>query len=109
MFFLLLLAIMGLVVWRIPESDMGGFAMELFLMLRSSFAFMAFVCAVTNIGWFVIYRKQKKLYEAEISRLVADRKELLHHGVNLIPIKVHRSSDGEQVEGYIFPDIAKKV
>lgn len=107
-FGVLILALMGLVVWRLPESELASLAREFFGVLRSSFGLAMSLLVASNLMWAWLFKRQKRIYENEIDRLVEIRSELLHQGSNIIPIKNHRSSDGEQIEGYILPDVNGK-
>jgi hypothetical protein len=103
-FGLLLLAIMGLIVWRLPESDLGHVVERFFDFLGSSVFFVIILLVLTNVLWLILFRKQKRIYENEINRLSDIRKDLFHLGSNQVLISNHRSSTGSQVETYILPD-----
>lgn len=106
-FGLLILVLMGLVVWRLPETELALVVKDFLNLLRSSVA-LAFVLLVTsNLTWFILFRKQKRIYENEINRLADIRSNLLHLGHERVQIDDHRSSDGVQAESYIFPDTIK--
>lgn len=100
-FGLLLLAIMGLIVWRLPETDLAHVIESFFDVLRSSVALAIGLLVITNIVWFILFMKQKRIYENEINRLSDIRSELFHLGSDQVLIKNHRTSTGSQVESYI--------
>jgi len=104
-FGLLLLVIAGLVVWRLPESDIVYVIDSFFNVLRSSSAFAISLLALSNIAWFILFRKQKNIYENEINRLADIRSDLFHLGSDQVFIKNHRTSNGSQAESYILPDL----
>lgn len=107
-FGLLILVMMMLVVWRLPESELAGLVREFFGVLRSSFGFSISLFVASNVMWSWLFKRQKRIYENEIDRLVDFRKQLLHKETAIISIKNHRSSDDEQTESYIFPDVTEK-
>lgn len=95
---------MALVLYRIPDSDLAGVIDGLFSFLQSSTALAYFLFFASNVGWLRLHKRQERLYQAEIERLAAIRKELMH-GESKTLIQQHRSSDGEQSEGYLLPQI----
>jgi hypothetical protein len=111
-FCLLILMLMGMVLWRVPESELGSI-ITLFLKSVVGTAGIAWIFFFSsNFGWSWLLIRQRRLYQNEIDRLSHIRKELLH-GRAIIErpgeldkpiISKHRSSDGEQTEGYILPD-----
>lgn len=100
--------LMGVVIWRVPDTALAGLVKDFFSVLRSSFGFMAALFIASNYAWYRMFRKQKQLYEDEVKRIAEVRSELLHAGSNLVPIKTHRSSSEKIDEQYIFPETAKK-
>lgn len=102
-FGLLLLGIMGLVVWKLPESDLAHVVDGFFNVLRSSFALAFSLLVLSNIVWFILFMKQKRIYENEINRLSDIRSDLFHLGGNQVLIKNHRTSNGSPPESYILP------
>lgn len=103
-FGLLLLAITGLIVWRLPESDIAHVIESFFALLQSTTALVFGLLVLTNIVWFVLSRKQKRIYENEINRLSNIRSDLFHLGHDQVLIKNHRTSTGSQAESYILPN-----
>lgn len=101
---LLLVMIVGLVVWRLPDSELAPLIRDLIAWLGGSSGFAWVLVMITNLFWVILFAEQKKLYRQEIKRLAALRSELMH-GDNLTLIKKHRSSDGEQHESYFLPRI----
>ncbi len=95
---------MALVLYRIPDSDLAGVIDGFFSFLQSSTALAYFLFFASNVGWLRLHKRQERLYQAEIERLAAIRKELMH-GESKTLIQQHRSSDGEQSEGYLLPQI----
>lgn len=104
-FGLLILSLMGLVAWRLPEAELAGLVRDFFFVLRSSFGVMLALFVGSNLMWFWLSNRQKRIYENEIGRLSEIRSRLLHKGADIVQIKDHRSSNGEQKEGYILPDV----
>lgn len=103
-FGLLILVLMGLIIWKLPESDVAAALSGFFEFLRSSFTFAITLLVSSNTVWYLLYKKQKRLYEAETKRLSDGRSELLHLGSDQVIIVNHRSSEGAQAESYILPD-----
>lgn len=104
-FGVLLFMIMALVLYRIPESDLAGVIEGFFSFLQSSTAMAYFLFFASNVGWLRLHKRQERLYQAEIDRMAAIRKELMHGGESKTLIQQHRSSDGEQSEGYLLPQL----
>lgn len=104
-FGVLLFMIMALVLYRIPDSDLAGVIEGFFSFLQSSTALAYFLFFASNVGWLRLHKRQERLYQAEIDRMAAIRKELMHGGESKTLIQQHRSSDGEQSEGYLLPQL----
>lgn len=103
-FGLLLLVIMGLIVWRLPEAELAPVIKNFFDLLRGSVSLAIVLLLLTNFGWFFLLRRQKTIYENEIKRLSDIRKDLLHLGSSQVLIENHRTSTGAQSETYLFPE-----
>ncbi len=103
-FGLLLLVIFGLIVWRLPDTDLAFVIGDFFDVLRSSTALAFGLFASSNVVWLVLFRKQKRIYENEINRLSDIRRDLFHLGNDQVLIEKHRTSNGSHVESYILPD-----
>lgn len=107
-FGLLLLSLSGLVIWRLPEADLARVTIAFLDVLAGSTGLAYVLFAASNIAWYLLFQKQKRIYDKEIDRLAAIRKDLFHLGVNQVLIENHRSSDGEQKESYIIPAVTDK-
>lgn len=105
-FGLLLVMIIGLVMWRLPDSELAPLIRDLIAWLGGSSGFPWVLVIVTNLFWVILCAEQRMLYRQEIKRLAALRSELMH-GDHLTLIKKHRSSDGEQDESYFLPTLGK--
>ena len=105
-FGLLLLLIMGLVVWRLPDTELAGLVREFFALLRSSFGFAMSALVATNLGWLWLLRRQKEIYQGEIDRLSDLRSKLLlgENSNDFTPLKELHTSNGAQRESYVLPD-----
>lgn len=100
---LVLLALLMLLAGvRMPTDEVAPFGNHLLDVINGWTGLFLFLLLATNAGWLVLYRERGKLHEREIKRLTEIRKQLMH-GENLTLIKHHRSSDGEQQEGYLLP------
>jgi len=109
--FLTVLVCMGLIVWRLPESELAPLIRDLIAWMGSATALAWAVVIVSNLAWFHVHRARKELDRAEIARLTEQRSQLMH-GENLKLIKVHRTSDGEHAETYLMrhrPDRPKLI
>lgn len=104
-FGILILCIVGLAVWRLPESDLAKVSIAFFDYLSSSAGIAYTLLFSTNVGWLWLLKRQKQIYEKEMDRLADMRSKLFHLGADQVLIKNHRSSNGEQREGYILPDM----
>lgn len=104
-FGLLLLVIMGVVVWRLPETALAGLVGEFFALLRSSFGFAMSALVATNLGWLWLLRRQREIYQGEIDRLSDLRSRLLlgENSNEFIPLKELHTSSGAQRESYVLP------
>lgn len=107
-FMLLIIAIMGLVAWRLPESELASVVIAFFDAMSSSSAIALTLLLASNVGWFALFNRQKRMYERELERMAEIRSKLFHLGVQQVLIKDHRSSTDEQSECYILPDLAKE-
>ena len=105
-FGLLLLAIMGIIAWRIPETELGGLVRDFLFLLRSSFGFAVTALIVTNIGWAWLIRRQREIYQAEINRLSDLRSKLLlgESKGEFTPLRELHTSNGHQREAYFVPE-----
>ena len=106
-FGLLILCIVGLVAYRLPEAELGVVARELLEVLRSSFGFAIAGLIATNLVWAWLLRRMHGIYQAEIDRLADLRAELMREknsGREFIPIKEHRTSNGTHQEKYVLPE-----
>lgn len=105
-FGLLFVIIAGLIVWRLPDSELAPIIRDLIAWLGGSAGFAWFVVFLTNVFWLVLGAERTRLYREEIRRLAALRSQLMH-GEHLTLIKKHRTSDGEQKESYFLPQMGK--
>ncbi|RVU47054.1 hypothetical protein [Rubrivivax rivuli] len=105
-FGLLLLVLMGLIAWRVPDTELAGLIREFFQLLRSSFGFAMGALIVTNVGWLWLIRRQREIYQSEITRLSDLRSKLLlgDKSSDFTPIKELHTSNGTQRESYVMPD-----
>lgn len=101
-FAFVVLAIVGVVVWRIPESDLGIIAKQLISALGSSFGFLISALIFSNICWLLLTKKLTKVYKDEIQRLSDIRADLIHKKGDYTQIEMHRSSNDAK-ESIIIP------
>lgn len=102
-FGLLLLAIAGMVLWRMPESELAGLVRGLFAVIRSSTGFLFACLVVTNLGWLWLLRRTKRIYQDEIDRLSDVRKQLMLGQDRSKFLTAHTTSNGTQKESYVLP------
>lgn len=103
-FGLLLLSLLGLIVWRLPGTELAEIVRLLINEFIVSKGGLIAITIITNVGWAYILRRKTGVYQREIDRLAKTRSELLHNPDRQC-IKTHRSTDGECQESYIVPDI----
>ncbi len=106
-FGLLLIYIMGLIVWRLPNEDLADIIKILvneFIVNKGS---LIAIIIITNFGWAYLLKRTTKLYQNEIDRLSNIRSKLLHKSEDKSIIK-HRSSEEDCKESYIIPDANDK-
>ncbi len=99
-FALVLLVIIGIISWRLPESDLGWILKRIIENATTSSGTLIGFLVLTNIGWYFVVRQLKRVYQAEIARLINVRQALMHGKVS---IQNHRSSSGEQQPTMILP------
>lgn len=100
---ILIVMLIGMVMFKVPNDQMPGVITQFLDMLGSSVGIAYGLLGLTNVVWVVHYKTQRRLYLTEIKRLAAIRKELMHGYASSVPIKEHRSSTGQQSEGYLVP------
>jgi len=94
---MMLMAILGVIVWRLPETGLA----EIIKSLIDQKGLLIFLLIVTNMGWYKLYKTMKTLYQDEINRLADIRKKLMHGTENTI--ENHRSTQDDCKESYILP------
>lgn len=98
------LIMMGLMIWRYPEEKLPDLVTGILFKVGSNWLIVFSLLIITNIAWYLVFRVQKQIYEKEIKRL-SDIRSILMHGDGVVDrIAEHRSSNGPQQEGYIFPN-----
>ncbi|EXI92092.1 MAG: hypothetical protein AW12_00835 [Candidatus Accumulibacter sp. BA-94] len=101
-FGLFVLGIIALVFFRLPGDQLPGVIGQIIEALQGSVGLAYALLAFSNVLWVWHGREQKGKYLAEINRLAAIRKALMH-GTSPVIIKEHRSSTGQQEESYLMP------
>ncbi|MBU0917934.1 MAG: hypothetical protein KKD97_16450 [Gammaproteobacteria bacterium] len=102
-FGLLLLSIAGMVLWRMPESELAGIVRDLFAVIRSSTGVLMACLLASNIGWLWLLRRTKRIYQDEIDRLSEVRKQLMLGQDKSKFLTAHSTSNGRQKESYMIP------
>lgn len=102
---LCLLSLIGLVVWRLPESDLAEISKMLINEIVVGKGGLIAFLVLTNAGWIYLTKRLRELYLGEIDRLSEMRKNLLHTNEQRDGkvIGNHRSSDDECKASYILP------
>ena len=99
-FGLLFLLLIGLIVWRLPDTELA----EILKLLINEFVVdkggLIVLIVVTNLGWAFLLKKMANMYKREIARLSAIRSELMHNS-NRKNIGEHRSTNSNCKESYI--------
>lgn len=102
-FGLLILSIFGLIVWRLPTTELA----EIVKILINEFVVnkggLIGLLVLTNLGWAYLLKRMNKIYSAEIDRLAKIRSKLMHDSSSK-KIDKHRSSNEECDEHYIIPN-----
>ena len=100
---LVLLALLMLLFGvRMPTEELAPLSNHLLDALSGWTGVFFLLLVVTNCGWMLVFHERDKLHQQEIKRLTDIRSQLMHGG-DMTLIKEHRSSDGEQQEGYLLP------
>ena len=94
----------GLIIWKYPEEKLPELVTGILFNVGSNWIIVFVLLIITNLAWCFLFFAHKKMYENEITRLSDIRSSLMHGEDNLKKISAHRSSDGPQKEGYIFPN-----
>lgn len=101
-FGLLFLSLIGLIVWRLPDTELA----EVLKLLINEFVVdkggLIAVIVITNLGWAYLLKRMTGIYKREIDRLSAIRSELMHNS-DRKNIDKHRSTNGDCKESYIVP------
>ena len=106
-FGLLLLILMGMVIWRLPASDLAKLSSKVLdALLTPSFLFSYSI--ISNGIGLSLFFWQKSVYQSEINRISKIRSDLMHN-IDRVAIKDHRSSDDKQDESFILPSFKKPV
>lgn len=78
-FGLLFLLLIGLIVWRLPDTELA----EILKLLINEFIVgkggLIAIIVVTNLGWVYVLKKMTDIYKCEIDRLSAIRSDLMHN------------------------------
>ena len=97
----------GLILWKYPAEKLPHLITAVLSSIGSNWMVLFILLVLTNLLWVILFSLQKKMYENEIVRLSDIRSQLMHGSETLNKISSHRSSDGIQQEGYIFPNPTK--
>lgn len=101
-FGLIILALAGLVVWRLSASDLADIIKLLLVEVVVGKGGLIALIILTNLGWPYLLRQQQKIYKTEIDRLAAVRSELLHSDGK---IGTHRSTHDNRGDAYLVPAV----
>lgn len=94
--------------WRIPPEDLSKFWVFIGQVSKTHWAISTALLLASNLGWWLVHKKTKKLYKQEIKRLTKLRHDLMH-GENITIIKHHVSSnDGEEKVTMLTPATNEK-
>lgn len=102
-FILLLFAIIGLIIWRLPGSELADLLRALINKDIVNEVGLVFALVATNLAWVFIVTVLTLTYQREINRLSEERKKLFHQP-DRSSIEEHRSSEGKQRAVYLFQD-----
>lgn len=100
-FGLVLLSIVGIVVWRLPESDLAEITKLVVGEIFGGTGGLLALLVVTNAGWAYLTKRLHSMYTHEIERLANIRKELMHGPIG--KIATHRSSDDDCEKSFMMP------
>jgi hypothetical protein len=98
---LAIIGLMGLVIWRLPDTALADLSRQFLEALITKGFYIGF-SILSNITWFWLLLRQRTIFQSEINRLSKIRGDLMHNE-NRVLIKNHRSSDDVQKEGYLLP------
>lgn len=102
-FGLFILSILGLIVWRLPGTELA----EIIKILINEFVVnkggVISLLILTNLGWAYLLKRMNRIYSEEIDRLAKIRSELMHNNSSQ-KIEKHRSSKDDCDEHYIIPN-----
>lgn len=101
-FGLMLIILMGIAEWRLPPEHLGILIRDFFATVRSSFGLVLALFFISNLTWFWLFARHKRLCAKEINRLTEIRHEYFH-GKKITNIKNHRSSESVEHKTHIFP------
>ncbi len=104
-FGLLLVGLAGLIIWRLPESELASVVHIILNEFVVNKGGLIALLLASNFGWVYLLGRQRKMYVAEIDRLAKIRSELMHVKDNGqgVHIESHRSSDDDCEELYVIP------
>jgi hypothetical protein len=105
-FGLMLIWLAGMIVWRLPESELAPLIRLSIETMGSTTGGMFGMLIVTNVTWTFLFRQSRSVYKCEIDRLASIRMELLQG--DSTHIKQHQSSASGVKETYIVPAAAIK-
>jgi len=100
LFGVLILFLIGLIVWKLPESDLGNILTVLVNEFVVDKGGMIAIILISNILWWYIFNRMRSLYKDEIDRLANIRSHLMHDNDK---IEDHRSTNDECKETHILP------
>lgn len=98
---LAIILLMGLVIWRLPDTDLADLSRQFLGALITKGFYISFLI-LSNVTWFWLLLRQRSIFQFEINRLSKIRSNLMHNEKKIL-IENHRSSDGVQKEGYLLP------
>lgn len=101
-FGLLLISFLALIVWRLPDTDLGNIITILVNEVIVGKSGLISIIIFTNLGWLYLLKRMRGVYQQEIDRLASIRSDLMH-GTDKSKIESHRSTKGSCEESYIVP------
>lgn len=98
---LIIFLIIAAVVWKLPGDELADI-IKLLINSPPIWVALILIVVITNLVWLYLFQRKTSIYNREIDRLTAIRRELMHNpSKNLI--KRHRSTEDECEESYIIP------
>lgn len=93
--------------WRVPAEDLSSFWVYVGQISKTHWAISTAILLVSNLGWWLVHKKMKKLYKEEIKRLTQLRHDLMH-GKNITIIEHVSSEDGKDKVTMLTPATDEK-